>query len=220
VYDKPVETLVLHYTFDDVKGKKVPDHSGFGNDGEVIGALQFEPGIHGKGFRAQAGYIQVPEYKSLEITDETLTMFCWYKPADEDGKASLVTKGGHNMMKLNGKWQLQLAIGGWGVGQCNYNVPYDPVTKSPAWENQWSHFAGTRSNDTLHIYYNGVHVSQLPVQGTIGHTDFPWCIGTNAEIPIGRTPDGVIDEVMIFVEALPQDQIDSLYQKNRPNSKP
>jgi len=39
-------------------------------------------------------------------------MLCWYKSENENGTGSLITKGAHNMLKLNGKWQLKLAIGG------------------------------------------------------------------------------------------------------------
>jgi predicted alpha-1,2-mannosidase len=220
VFTKPEETMVLHYSFDQVRNGTVLDESGFENHGKIVGRLQYVSGADGQGIIVQNGHVKVPESKSLAIEDETLTMICWYKPADEDGKASLVTKGGHNMMKLNGKWQLQLAIGGWGVGQCSYNVPYDPVTKGPKWQDKWCHFAGTRSGDTLNIYYNGQHVSTLAVKGTIGRTDFPWCIGTNAEIPIGRTPDGVIDEVMIFAGALNQEQIAAILKKTGSKIKP
>ena len=220
VFEKPEETMVLHYSFDEVQNDIVTDHSGFRNHGEIVGKLNYVVGVDGRGITVKNGYVKAPETKSLSIEAEALTVLCWYKPGDEDGKASLVTKGGHNMMKLNSKWQLQLAIGGWGVGQCHHNVPNDPVTKGPQWQDQWSHFAGTRSKDTLSIYYNGRHVSNLAVKGTIGHTDFPWCIGTNAEIPIGRTPDGIIDEVMIFSEALNQEQIAAIFEKTGSGIKP
>lgn len=201
VYEKPAETLVLHYTFDE-RGDTIVDHSGFGNYGVIVGELEYVKGIKEAGIKVENGYVEVPESPSLIIEDEELTMICWYKPGPKNGKSSLITKGGHNMMKLNGKWQLQLAIGGWGVGQCSYNAPYDAAAGEPVWLGQWSHFAGTRADDGLRVFYNGEMASQLRVKDHIGHTDFKWRIGSNAEIPIGRTPDGVIDEVMIFARAL------------------
>jgi predicted alpha-1,2-mannosidase len=212
VYKKASETLALHYTFEEGP-ENILDHSGFGNHGRVVGQVQFVKGLIGKGIQTEGGYVQVPESPSLFMEEEELTMLCSYQPADEDGKASLITKGGHNMMKLNGKWQLQLAIGGWGVGQCTFNAPYDESTGQPAWLGKWSHFAGTRSDDVLRVFFNGELKSQLKVKGEIGHTDWAWRIGSNAEIPLGRTPDGVIDEVMIFAKALTEEEVREIYDQ-------
>ncbi|MEM6377573.1 MAG: glycoside hydrolase domain-containing protein, partial [Bacteroidota bacterium] len=211
IYEKSLETLALHYTFEEGTDK-IQDHSGFGNHGKVIEPLQFVKGVRGKGFQTQGGYIQVPESPSLIMEEEELTMLCWYQPGEEDGNGSLITKGGHNMMKMNGKWQLKLAIGGWGVGQANYNVTYNNDTKQPDWIGKWSHFVGTRADDTLKIYYNGALKSQLKVKGEIGHTNWGWRIGSNGEIPLGRIPDGILDEVMIFAKALTKEEVKEIYQ--------
>jgi len=214
VYEAASETLVLHYTFDE-NTSDIRDHSGFGNHGDLVGESHNIQGVKGKGLKPEKGYVRAPNSPSLTIESEELTVLCWYKPADEDGRASLITKGAHHMMKLNNSGQLQLAIGGWGVGQNAYNVPKDKETGKPKWQGKWSQFVGSRIDDTLFLYYNGVKVRELKVSGEIGQTPWSWRIGSNAEIPLGRTPDGVIDEVMIFAKALSEKEVMELYKSVR-----
>ena len=80
---------------------------------------------------------------------------------------------------------------------------------------KWAHFAGVGTARAIQIFYNGDLKHQLAHEGPIGHTDFEWRIGSNSEIPIGRTPDGVLDEVMIFARALSPDDIQSLVEALR-----
>lgn len=216
IYEKATETMVLHYTFDKDKGKII-DNSGFENHGEVIGKISYVAGVSGKGIKFDDGYIRIPETQSMSITDENITMLCWYKPENEKGKASLITKGGHNMLKLNGKWQLKLAVGGWGKGQCFYNAKTKPDNnKQPAWMGEWSHFGGIGTANSIQVSYNGEIKNQIKHKGKIGHTDFEWRIGSNSELPANKKPDGTIDEVMIFAGALTEDEIKQIYSmKNK-----
>ena len=209
------DRLALHYRFDKDK-KHVVDESGFGNHGVINGGVEYVKGVAGKGVRFTDGYISVPDSKSLDITGDELTMLCWYKSENENGTGSLITKGAHNMLKLNGKWQLKLAIGGWGRGQCFFNAkpkPDDP--KNPIWTDEWGHFAGVGNANSIEVYYNGDLKNRLPHRGAIGPTDFEWRIGGNAEIPMKRKPDGIIDEVMIFAGALSEAEIKALMEAHQ-----
>lgn len=203
------EALVLHYTFDEA-GSAIQDYSGFENHGEIVGQLEHTEGKKARGIKVENGHVKVPHSVSMDIKGSALTMLCWYKPGPKKGKSSLITKGAHHMLKLNNKWQVKLAVGGWGLGQCSFNSPVRDG--EPAWLNQWSHFAGVRTKNELKVYYNGALGNRLTVNGGLGHTGFSWRIGSNGEIPIGRTPDGVIDEVMIFGRALSDAEIKAIYE--------
>ena len=215
IINKPMQSLVLHYTFDDDSGR-VFDHSGFENHGEIIGDVAYTDGVSGRGVRFIDGYIRVPDSESLDITGNEISMLCWYKAGDERQKGSFISKGAHNMLKLNNKWQVKLAVGGWGRGQSFYNAPpKSDGSGEPLWKNEWTHFAGIGTDRAIQIFYNGELKHQLSHEGPIGHTDFEWRIGSNSEIPNGRTPDGVLDEVMIFARALSPYDIQYLVESLR-----
>ncbi|MBV6652907.1 MAG: hypothetical protein KI786_04080 [Mameliella sp.] len=111
---------------------------------------------------------------------------------------------------------MKLAIGGWGRGQCFFNAkpkPDDP--KNPIWTDEWGHFAGVGNANSIEVYYNGDLKNRLPHRGAIGPTDFEWRIGGNAEIPMKRKPDGIIDEVMIFAGALSEAEIKALMEAHQ-----
>jgi hypothetical protein len=142
-------------------------------------------------------------------------MLCWYRPGDEQGNGSLITKGGHHMMKMNGPWQLKFTAGGWGQGQCYYNARPASDSRRPAWIGEWAHFAGVAGSGENRLFYNGEEAHRLPHKGGLGQTGFPWRIGGNAEIPLGRIPDGVLDEVMIFAGSLTGEDIRSLMNNGK-----
>ncbi|MBD3358991.1 MAG: hypothetical protein GF363_17690 [Chitinivibrionales bacterium] len=202
VWDHPEETLVLHYTFDR-DDEHIIDHSGFENHGIVVGDVKFVEGMRKNGIRVfNGGHVAIPDANSLAIEDETVTIMCWYKPEDEVKAGSLITKGAHIMLKMNGNFQVKLAVGGFGRGQCFYTAPTKPSVTDPVWKHEWSHFAGVCTGESLLLYYNGELCNKLRHPGKIGHTDFGWRIGSNSEIPMNREPAGIIDEVMIFAGAL------------------
>lgn len=210
VYEKALETMVLHYDFNQSKDS-ITDLSGFDNHGNIKGWVEFTEGYWGKGIRIINGHISIPDNPSLEIIDEVMTLIARYRPEEEKGMGSIVTKGTHNMMKMNGKWQIKTAIGGWGRGQCAFNSPAlatDSLT--PEWLHSWCSFATVKKPGKMQLFYNGELVNELPHIGKTGDTDFEWRIGDNAEKEGKRRPEGIIDEVMIFAGALTQQEIRSL----------
>ena len=65
--------LVLHYTFDAVTGTNVPDDSGTGNVGTLMGAPTVVPGYSGQGvnFLTKADYISLPANFNVGLTSFT-----------------------------------------------------------------------------------------------------------------------------------------------------
>jgi len=218
VYQAPDETLVLHYTFDDI-GTKIQDFSGFENHGKIIGKIEKTEGYRNNGVRFLGGHIEIPPSPSMNITGENLTIICWYKPVNEKGKGSLVSQGGHNMLQMEGPWQIKFAAGGWGRGECFINSSPSGELSVPFWNNQWINVAGVCSANYLRAYMNGVLMNQLPHRGKIGESEHGWRIGTNSEMPKDRMPDGVIDEVMVFAGALTENEIENLIKLNTNDKK-
>lgn len=206
-----LDKLVLHYRFEN-DSQTICDESGFENHGTVVGQIRHVASLSGKGIRFENGYIRLPQSQSLSLEGDQITLLCWYKPENEKGKASLITRGGHNMLKLNGKWQIKLAIGGWGRGQCFYNAKPKPENiREPSWMGEWTHFAAVKTPRFIQVFCNGILKNQLEHEGKTGHSDFEWRIGSNSEMPANKKPDGILDEVMIFAGALTEREIQGIF---------
>jgi hypothetical protein len=207
VYSSANETLVLHYNFEKTNNR-IKDLSGFDNHGNIIGEINFVDGQSGPGIQIIDGYIDIPPSKSLDIHKNEMTIICRYKPGEEEGMGSIVTQGTHNMIKMSGKWQIKLAIGGWGRGQCHFNSPPKANDSSePAWLNNWIEVAGVRREGGIQLFVNSDLKYELSPRGEIYSSEFHWRIGDNAERSGERRPEGVIDEVWIFAKALSAEQV-------------
>jgi len=78
--------LVLYYTFDEGEGETAVDHSGNGNDGEIIEAEWVAGKIEGAlEFDGQTSYIRVPASDTTEIDTELTIEFWFIKAAREGG---------------------------------------------------------------------------------------------------------------------------------------
>lgn len=211
VYDRPDGSLAAWYTFDRDEEGIVFDDSGFGNDGVVRGAVQYVDGVDSLGlFPNRQGYVELPTTPSLDVTGPTITMMAWYYPSDEDGRTSILTKGGEHMLKFNNRWVGKFCAGGWGRGSCEFRLPDD-------WNRSWRHFAGVCRGDSLCAYIDGELVSTHQAStDTIIANPFHWNIGRNEEIKSGY-PNGVIDDVRVYKEALDQEHIRAIARKYEPS---
>jgi predicted alpha-1,2-mannosidase len=207
MYQNPLESLAAYYSFDnDIKGKSI-DNSGFSNDGSIIKNIRYVKGISGKAVQFESGYIEVPFSNSMNITGNTITIMFWYYPIEETGLASILTKGTEIMLKLDNRYNMKFAAGGWGRGSVISKIPVD-------WNRKWGHLAGVLKDDSLYVYYNGCFLSKAPMQkGGIGYNAFHWNIGRNEERKENGTPKGYVDEVRIYYDALSQKDIISIINK-------
>jgi len=218
VYESPLDSAVLIIDFDEVQGTVgkegdlVMDKSGFGNNGIVRGEVTWVDGVIGKGVcTGKTGYIEIPEAPSLDITGDTITMMIWFWPDNEEDYSDFFTKGDWNVLKMQKPTLINFFAGGWGRGECMASVPEN-------WNHNWHHVAGVCDGKTLKLYVDGelVKTLDLEVQGPIGHVDFPWNIGRNAQCPVGRWTYGRLDEARIYLEALSADEIKTIYEMTKP----
>mgnify|MGYP003563125466 CR=1 FL=1 len=215
VYGSADETLVLHYNFEKTNDQ-IRDLSGFDNHGNIVGEVDFVDGQSGSGIQMIDGYIDIPPSKSLDIHNNEMTIICRYKPGEEEGMGSIVTQGTHNMIKMSGKWQIKLAIGGWGRGQCHFNSPPNANDISePAWLNKWIEVVGVRRQGNIQLYVNNDLKYELAPRGEIYSSDYHWRIGDNAERSGERKPEGIIDEVWLFAKALSAEQIRQILDQSK-----
>jgi len=202
-YQTPLESNVLYLDFDENESNIAHDKSGFSNNANLVGSFQWVPGKFGRAIKTgEKGFVEIPKNQCLEITGETISMMCWIYPNNEAG-ADFISKGDHIVLKMQNREQINFFVGGWGRGECIVAAPEN-------WNRNWHHVAGICDGEFLKLYIDGELQQSTSISGEIGSCPFPWNIGRNAEIPVGRSTNGFIDDVRIYVEPLSRAEIQKI----------
>lgn len=211
---------LLILNFDQQKTSAITDFSGQRNDGIVSGNLNWVDGIFGKAIQTNAtagNYISFPDSTSLGKLGAltTLTMMAWVKPMDEKNFSDIISKGDWNALQLKGSNQLiNFYSSGWEGHEATATVPKN-------WNQHWHHLAGVADGTYFKLYVDGKLVENKRGElrnpkGETGMSDYSnnlWNIGRN-ETALDRVFKGCIDDVMIFKNALTQEQIIDLMLHN------
>lgn len=207
-YTHALETCLLDLDYARREGTRVPDQSGFGNDGTACGPLQWSGNYVQT---TQQAYITFPPSESLMKTGKTLTLLTWIapqKPIERQAYADFFTKGDYTLMKMEGPNSLVFFAGGWGRGMCEIPVPAD-------WYTAWHQIAGVCTGHSLKIYLDGRLQQEIAVAGELEETEVPWNIGRNAEMPFSRFSDMRFGRSRIYGAALSDTDIRQLYDEER-----
>ena len=145
----------------------------------------------------------------------TLTMMAWVKPINEKNFSDIISKGDWNALQLKGSNQLiNFYSSGWEGHEATATVPIN-------WNQHWHHLAGVADGTYFKLYIDGQLVENKKGElrnpkGETGMSDYSnnlWNIGRN-ETAVDRVFNGYIDDVMIFKNALKQEQIIDLMLHN------
>ena len=182
----------------------------------TIGTSAFAqlPGA-GNAYDFNSNYISAPNNPTLN--PNFISIEAWIK-ADSWGANSwenvIVSKDGW----ASGNQGYVLRAGANGTLSFNFagvGAWYE-VTSTPVMAlNKWYHVAGTYDGTTLRIYINGEEVNTFAYNGTINNGTYDLHIGRAAFTNGGnRYFDGMIDEVRVWSQAIPQSSIqDYMCQK-------
>ena len=208
------DELALYLSFDEAKGDTAKDKSKHGNDGTI------HKGKRVKGKIGQAveltgepgGWVEVPDSKSLDITDE-ITLMCWVYPTQFTAEwfriivktwagdtAPWMVYGFYEQGGSNGKTGFIISVNKGTEKRCG-NGP------SPQLElKEWTHLAATYDGSVMKLYYDGEMKVEQDAKGKIDTNDVPVSVGRNSE---GNREHyiGLIDEVAIWSVALDEDEI-------------
>lgn len=213
--------LVGYWNFDEVSGQAVLDSSAFGNDGNLGGNANAEvsadpvrvSGFLGSGalqFDGDLDRVTIPDSPSLSVTGD-LTLSAWINVAPgSTNPRNILAKdanfayrwrvdGGNDQlwMLLNDGPSLQVLTSG-------FNVSSDAGT--------WRHTAirYTASELKVRFYYDGLLVSTRDTtKGSIADTVGALTIGSYTSGG-AESWNGMLDDVAIWDEALPEFQIAQL----------
>ena len=201
------------WNFDGGSGNTASDLSGYHNDGTIYGAswTKETPSEQGYALKFEGGqYVEIGDVKSLQITgDQTIAM--WLYPFAFDARRNPYAKA------YGGEGTITQEISGtltYYYGTCGGNCfPYQGFGMGKSLDlNTWNHVAVVRdlSVGKLYWYKNGELVSQVNASYSQAATS-----SLPARIGRGYVSDyyGIIDDVVIYSQALPTSEIQKIYVK-------
>ena len=216
------DDLVVYFTFDNVKDKRVLDESGNGLDAEVIENTKFVEGRYGNGIRITReteDCVNVPTADELKISGE-ITMMAWVYHERwttrtsqwfDKGCSSKIL-GSYGMAVFdkkevpalnafeNGSGILVLLAGEGRLGSI--------VIQNEMKNKTWHHIVGSCSQRSLKIYLDGEMIVESNLGfDFVGTNDEDMRIGCAKNKPQYAFEDGIIDEVAIWSRALSEDEI-------------
>ena len=204
--DSSDDSLILYFSFDELDGDTVTDHSQYGNDGTTAGAPELVDGKFGKALKlnGDTDWVEVPHADILSV-DEGVTVMAWINAERHQGPNAqrwqgIVAKGNdtrsYSFYTEFPSECLHLSAGGSG-SVCNGTVLL----------NVWQHVVA-HVDDGVHRYWlNGENVGEFDGQNPLPGT------ADTADVLVGKTHEnnrqflGLIDEVRVWNRALSEDEI-------------
>ena len=204
--DPSDESLILYFSFDELNGDTVTDHSQYGNDGTIAGAPELVAGQFGNALKlnGQSDWVEVPHADILTV-DENVTVMAWINTERHQGPNSerwqgILSKGnGPRSYSFYTEFPsecLHLSVGGGGT-VCNGKVALE----------EWQHVVAQVDDGTHRYWINGENVGDFPGQPP------PPGKADTANVLVGKTHEGnreflgLIDEVRVWNRALSEEEV-------------
>ena len=219
------DDLIVHFTFDNVKGKRIFDESGNGLDARIVEKTQFVEGKYGKAIRITGeteDCVNIPSADALEISEE-ITMMAWvyhenwmestsqwFDKGCYSAANSLYGMGVFNREQADSS-RIGIVLGG--EQHMRFIVLSDMRDKT------WHHIVATSDSKSVKLYLDGKIVNPpglLPPAFQFhfkGVNDEDLRIGCAKNKPQYAFKNGSIDEVAIWSRVLSEDEIRSAMRR-------
>ncbi len=204
--DPSDDSLILYFSFDELAGDTVIDHSQYGNNGTIAGAPELVAGKFGNALKlnGESDWVEVPHADILTV-DESVTVMAWinaerHKGPNDQRWQGIVAKSNnprsYSFYTESPSECLHLSVGGGSV--CDKKIPL----------NEWVHVVAQVDGGTTHKYWvNGEAAGEFD-----GKNNPPGAADT-ATLLVGKTHEnnreflGLIDEVRIWNRALNEEEV-------------
>lgn len=188
----------------------VPDLSSKKNDGAIMGRPTFTEGKSGWGleFSGHDDWVEFYRDKTLDITDNQLSIGFWVNAFEIPQPNTFITKGKYQYgIRMSDPKTLEFYI------HNKRRISAVAKVDSSFYEN-WHHVAGIYDGKKLKLYIDEKLVGETRFDGNISSTPFPLCIGREADTHdqgefSGRLSKMVIDDVKVFDKAVSISEITS-----------
>ena len=212
--------LVVYFTFDTVKGKRIFDKSGNGLDAQIIKKTKLVNGKYGKAIRITGeteDCVNIPSVDALEISGE-ITMMAWVYHENwiesasqwfDKGCYSRDSNNSYGMGVFNKENAHISRIGIILGGEQEHRFIIENKMKNKTWQ----HITATGNDTSVKLYLDGEIVNppgRLPPKFHLhfgGINDEDLRIGCVKNKPDYAFEGGSIDEVAIWSRTLSEDEI-------------
>ena len=203
--DPSDDSLILYFSFDELDGDTVTDHSQYGNDGTLAGAPELAAGKFGNALQlnGESDWVEVPHADILTV-DTNVTVMAWinagrHKGPNEQRWQGIVAKS-NNPRSYSFYTEfpsecLHLSAGGGSV--CDGKVEL----------NEWQHVVAQVDDGTHRYWLNGEPAGEFGGKNALPGAD------DTASVLVGKTHEnnreflGLIDEVRIWNRALNEEEV-------------
>ena len=189
------------------------DVSPYHNHGDVFGAVasldRFNRSNHAMNFD---GDDSIVADNSKQLNTPVTTVSFWVKPNSlpGNGEAYLLTFGGWQE-----RWKISLPTHGKPVWTTNHTGGISDMDSGDGNElpvGDWTHVVMVHDGTKDFIYMNGALAAEKDVVGLLNNTTHPFAMGYNV-IDGGSYFDGMLDDVLIFNEALDALEVLALFDE-------
>ncbi len=207
--------LVIYYSFDNF-ADVVPDDSGKGNDGTVVGDIVPDAGgMRGGAAKFTMGaFIDLDgaNFPAADVPVDAMTLSAWANPESTGDNLALFNARASDETwivhpELRGSGKIRWLLRSYG-GTTIFNM------EEGQWNpDQWIHFAGVYSaaDNKAILYLNGELIFEMDTAGN-AQIAADWDMGARVgkNIDDARPFAGLMDDFCIFKRALNQDEVKSL----------
>ena len=214
--------LVVHLTFDTVKGKQIFDESWNGLDARIVKNTKLVKGKYGQAIRITGetdDCVNIPSADALEISGE-ITMMAWVYQKNWQGRSlhwfdkGCYSRGTNNsygigVFNKGNAHGSRIGVVLGGENEMRFIIHSDLKNKT------WHHIVATSDSKSVKLYLDGEIVNpdgHLPPAFQFrfdGINDEDLRIGCVKSQPAYAFEEGAIDEVAIWSRALSEDEIRS-----------
>ncbi|MBK8887411.1 MAG: LamG domain-containing protein [Saprospiraceae bacterium] len=208
VFGLHAQSPVASYTFSGnaKDGTSLSNHATV--NGASLAADRFGWAKSAFSFDGKQSAITAPNISQLNTPTTTISFWINVRSLPAQGEAYILSHGGWQE-----RWKISLPAHGKPVFTTHAATCCNDMDSGGGNElkvNEWRHVAMTHDGTTDRIYMNGVQVNEKAYAGDLNSTTFPLGIGYD---PIDKANyfDGLLDDVMIFGQALSAADINALY---------
>ena len=213
----PDASLILYFSFDELNGNQVTDHSRYGNHGRLVGNPKLIQGKFGNAleFNGRSDWIEVPHDESLTV-DRDVTVMAWIHTPRHRGPGGALWQG--LLAKGNNPRSYSFYTEYNGGLHLSVNEFFGSDSAETVKLNEWQHVVAQVDSGVHRYWINGKNAGvgrYTRDDRNIGKNTVPSLPGNAdiASVRIGNAHEsnrqflGFIDEVRIYNRALSEAEI-------------